>query len=235
MKKKMMIGIIAALTVVSLGGCSLFGSDSYSEDGLRFKEEYAELNGEIHERTGRPFQEVLISEDNPIQYATAEEIIDLIENGTGVIYFGFPQCPWCRTAVPALLEAAEIAGIETILYLNMTYERDIRVIDEDGDIIIEREGTAGYQRIQALLYEYLMPYILTDEDGNEVDTGERRIYVPFVVVIRNGQVVGHHFYTLPIQDEDPFMVFNESQHQELRDIYINIFNLLDACDLGGGC
>ena len=45
-----------------------------------------------------------------------EEIFDILD-GTGIIYFGFPECPWCRNAVPVLLDAAEEVGIEKIYYI----------------------------------------------------------------------------------------------------------------------
>jgi len=228
-KKKWLISLAFVLVLSFV----LVGCDNES-DAIKFKNEYEALNGELSESNSE-FQTLNIPEENPIKYATANEIADVIENGSGIIYFGFPQCPWCRTAVPALLDAADEANAKEILYLNMTEERDIRTIDENGDVVVEREGSEGYQRIQKLLNDYLRPYKLTTEDGKEIDTGEKRVYVPFVVVIEDGKVVGEHFYTLPIQDEDPWMSLNEKQHQELVNIYLEIFKKSSTCDLEVKC
>ena len=75
----------------------------------RFKLEYESLNGQKTD-DGREYMEVNINNDNKIVYADYKTIFDVLD-GTGVIYFGFPECPWCRNAVPVLLEAAEESSI----------------------------------------------------------------------------------------------------------------------------
>ena len=95
----------------------------------RFKLEYESLNGQKTD-DGREYMEVNINNDNKIVYADYKTIFDVLD-GTGVIYFGFPECPWCRNAVPILLEAAEESGIKQIYYLNNHDDRDTKVL-KDG-------------------------------------------------------------------------------------------------------
>ena len=239
-KRNIVISIVIMLIIaITLVGCepevNCGGGYFRAENARRFKEKYEALNGSLNAR-GDERQTIYIPEDNPMIFATAAEIVELVESGTGVIYFGFPECPWCRTAVPILIDAAAELGIETIFYLNMTLERDIRSIDAEGNIVVDREGTPEYQRLQELLYDILMIYVLVDAEGNVVDTGERRIYVPFILVVRNGTVLASHFYTLPIQDETPFMIFDESQRQELLEIYLELLRTLQSCEIATpGC
>ena len=87
----------------------------------RFKLEYESLNGQKTD-DGREYMEVNINNDNKIVYADYKTIFDVLD-GTGVIYFGFPECPWCRNAVPILLEAAEESGIKQIYYLNNNFQQ----------------------------------------------------------------------------------------------------------------
>ena len=47
------------------------------------------------------------------------EIIKIMKNGTGVVYLGFPECPWCQSYVKMLNEVAKDVGIEKIYYYNV--------------------------------------------------------------------------------------------------------------------
>ena len=104
---KKLISIVLILFL--LAGC---GSDA-----SKFKKEYESLNGKAND-AGVLHKEITIPEDNPMVYATYEEVVDMLENGTGIVYFGYPECPWCRAALPVLLEAADEELMTKILYYN---------------------------------------------------------------------------------------------------------------------
>lgn len=104
--------------------------------------------------------------DNAFIYKSEEEIINILENGSGIVYLGFPECPWCQTYVVYLNEVVKDMGLDTINYLNIL---DIR-----------SNNTENYQKIVSLLSD-ILPY---DENGN------KRVYVPQVVVVKNGVIVG---------------------------------------------
>ena len=103
----LVVFVIAIISIVFLKPESM---------ATRFKLEYEALNGQKAEN-GSTYMDVNISNDNKIVYADYDQIFDVLD-GTGVIYFGFPECPWCRNAAPVLLEAAEETAIEQIYYLN---------------------------------------------------------------------------------------------------------------------
>ena len=118
-------------------------------DALKFAEEYT-----------------LVPDDNVFVYSDVDEIIDILENGTGVVYLGFPECQWCDQCVVYLNEVAKENGILEIHYYNIREDRS--------------NNTENYQKIVALLEDYLED----DEDGNP------RIYVPAVIFMNNGEIVG---------------------------------------------
>ena len=109
-------------------------------DASTFKEEYESLNDKTNE-SGKEYVHVEIDEENPIKYSSYTEIMDILKNGTGVIYFGFPECPWCRNAVPVLFDAAKEMGIDSIYYFNALSMRDKKSLDDNGNIVVEEEGT----------------------------------------------------------------------------------------------
>ena len=225
MKKILYISVMMILILISTG-CF----EKKNTDALKFKEEYESLNGEKTQQ-GKTYPKVDISKDNPIKYADIDEIVKIINDGTGVIYFGFPNCPWCRSAVPALLNAASESGIDTIYYLNVTDVRDSKVVDANGKVVTEKKGSKDYPKLLKALDNYLDEYVIEDAHGKKYKTGEKRIYVPLVVFVRNGKVIGTHLDTVESQ-KDPYKGLTDEQNEELSLIYYKFMNKIlgDSCD-----
>lgn len=223
--KKTFLWILVAFLFITVTGCT-----SKNSDAIKFKKEYESLNGKKgYGDNVNP--EVKIDKKNAIKYADADEIIDILDNGTGIIYFGYPECPWCRNAIPVLLEAASELNVENVYYMNLKDERDTIEVLEDGTLKTTKEGTEGYKKLLTRLDAVLNEYVLEDLNGNEVKTGEKRIYVPLVVFVREGKVVGIHSDTVSSQT-NPYVTLNTEQKNELLDIYIDLIHkvLNDVCD-----
>ena len=186
-------------------------------DAAKFIKEYEELN----EKEG--YIKLDIAKDNPIKYADYDKLLEVIDNGTGIIYLGFPECPWCRNALPVLFDAAKENGVETIYYMNIKNERDSYVV-EDGELVFatdedgnEKNGTEGYFDLLKALDKHLTDYVVVFED-EEYETGEKRIYAPSVIFVRDGKVLGVHVSTLESQT-DPRKPLTDKQYEELYGIY----------------
>lgn len=193
-----------------------------NEDALKFKEEYEKLNNTTA-YSDKKYSELEISENNPIKYSNYAEIIDIIEKGTGIIYLGFPECPWCRSALPILFDVAQDNKINKIYYLNIKNERDSLVV-EDGKLVYElddngneKKGTEGYFKLLEALDEYLTEYTISFED-EIYETGEKRIYAPTVIFVKAGKVLGLHVSTVESQ-KSGFDKMTEEQKEELYSIY----------------
>lgn len=222
MKKNVII--LSVIVVIALVIAILFFllNNKGMSDGERFKQEYEELN-DSH-------LEVNIDSDNMIKYIGLEEAIDIIKNDTGVIYFGYPSCPWCRNAVPVLLDAASSTSLDTIYYVNAYNIRDVKEIDDDGNIVTTNEGDRLYDDLLEVLDDILDPYTITDDNGEVIDLGEKRLYVPMVLFVKDGEVVSYHLSTVDSQ-EDPSISLNDSQRDELYNIYLDGINNV----VGGVC
>ena len=70
--------------------------ETTSKDAVTFKKEYEPLNNRVNPNNNKLYPEVSISNDNPVKYSSYDEIFEVLKSGTGVIYFGFPECPWAR-------------------------------------------------------------------------------------------------------------------------------------------
>ena len=143
--------IIAVIIVLGFLGLISFYYLNLTKvtDASKFKEEYSR-----------------VSEDNVFVYRTDKEIIDILKHGTGIVYLGFPECPWCQAYVSYLDEVAKETKIEKIYYLNI--------------LEIRKNNTREYQEIVSLLDNYLS----YDEEG------KKRIYVPAIVAVKEGEIIG---------------------------------------------
>ena len=184
MKKYISIILVLVLSLLVVG-CS-----NEKTDAMKFKEEYESVNNKVNEHTKKENRELNIPKNNPIVYATAEDIVKRIDNKeTFIVYFGFAECPWCRSVIEQLLKVAEEKKVEKIYYVDVLNIRDVREIAEDGTITTTTEGSKGYMDLLTRLDSVLEDYTLTDENDEEVSAEEKRIYAPNVVAISRGEAI----------------------------------------------
>ena len=186
MKKILKISLCTVMLFISTA-CT---NNNAITDSEKFKQEYEALNNNSVVMN--------INKNNPIEYIEFDEVIELLTAGTGVIYFGFPGCPWCRNMIPVLFEVADTNN-SSVYYFN---PRDIRT-----------NGDESYQKLIEILGDYLL----------ENDNGEKTLYVPDVYFVKNGKIVGNHLSTVDSQT-DPYTPLTEQQTNELKNIYQELFN-----------
>jgi len=196
---------------------------SVSEDAIKFKEEYESLNGVVNESNGKKTKELSISTTNPVDILTEEETISLLEDGTGILYLGFPECPWCRSMLPVLLNTLDNTSIDKLYYLNIYELRSVLELNKKNKVEVVRKGTDSYYKMLELMDEYLEPYYLTSEDDKKIDTKEKRIYAPTVVAIKDGEIKGIHVSTIDSQ-KDPYKDLTKKQENELSSIFMDLIN-----------
>lgn len=156
-KNKIILTLLAIAIV--LVGVIIFlnikkkNEDNSITDAKRFSEEYK------------------ISEDNVFVYRNSDEILKIMRNGTGVVYLGFPECPWCSAYVVYLNEVAKENHLDKIYYYNILEDR--------------KNNTEFYKEVIKLLSGNLQ----YDDEGNE------RLYVPNVSFHVKGKVIGNDYET----------------------------------------
>ena len=191
--------------------------EKFTKDEKEFKKEYESLNGKTSESTGNKYLDMAILEDNNVTYLNETQVIEMLESGTGIIYFGFKECPWCRNAVPVLVNTAYEYGVENIYYYNPSDIRNTLHLDEQGIIVTDKEGTNEYFRILELLGSNASVYEGLNNDSI------KRLYVPTVVFVKEGQIVLTHTATVDSQT-DPSVKLTDEQTDELSNIYADGIN-----------
>ena len=124
-----------------------------------------------------------------------DEAIDLFETkDSALVYFGFPDCPWCDEVVPILSELAKEQGVEVLYVRTRDDEKTRLYTDEQRDEI----------------KPYLSDYIRNNLKG------EPTLYVPLVISIRDGKVSQGHQGTVDEHDAKE-RVMTDEERQEVED------------------
>ena len=183
------IGLIVlafATTFLIYRGCT-------KADNVKFAEEYKNVDN-----------------NNVFVYRGLDEIVRIMEKGTGVVYLGFPECKWCQAYVKYLNEVAKEEGIDKIYYYNILEDR--------------KNNTEGYKKMLSLLKDNLQ----LDEEGNE------RIYVPNVSFHIKGELKGVNYETsLDTKGLEPEEYWTDEEVKELKEnlrgYMKEVFIALNAC------
>ncbi len=187
MNRKFLV-VLAVILLVIITGCTYEKeSDTVKSDALKFKEEYEMINDQEVTGSDKRYRTLDIPEENPFIYADADNILTMMDNGeTFVVYFGFAECPWCRSVLPSLIDVSMDLKIDKIYYVDVADIRDKLEVSQDGKVSVTKEGSEGYIALLKRFDSVLDDYILTYE-GEEIDTGEKRIYAPSVISVVNGE------------------------------------------------
>ena len=199
-KKRILTVILLALIII-LGAVKVYlkkdkvnnNDNKTITDAVKFKNEYESLNGKVASGDYK-YPTVTLTDTNPFVYESSKKIIETLKSGTGIIYLGFPKCPWCRNAVNVL----SYLNVDKIMYLDMTDERDTYEL-VDGALKKTKDGSKEYYEMLNILDDILSDYEIED-DGKTYSVGEKRIYVPLVIGVKDGKIVGYHADTVELNE-----------------------------------
>ena len=223
------IFVCAALVIGLCGYAIITHKEEKISDAIKFKNEYEALNELVNENSEEKYVNVEIPEENPIVYKTGKEIVDILKNEDAVIYFGFAACPWCRNAVPVLIDTAKELNVEKIYYVDILDMRDTYKFSGSIEPEQTKKGTDAYYEILKFLDKKLEKFYVKDDAGNMYDTGVKRLYAPTVVGVKDGKVVGFHVATVESQT-DPYETLTDKQKEELKKEYKTIIEAVNKKD-----
>ena len=185
--KKISVLLIALLLIVSVTGCA-----KRNLDGKKFKEEYESFNDKKNDYF--EYRDLDLDEKNPFVYSTDAEIVEKIENDESfIVYFGDPECPWCRSVIEETIKSANENDIDKIYYVRFwngfhkEVIRDVYELDENNTPVLKEKGSDAYTKLLEYLDSVLKDYTLKDSDGNTINVGEKRIFLPNFVAVIDGE------------------------------------------------
>ena len=212
--------IILILLIISIP--MLFKKEtelSSKTDAERFKQEYEELNNKVVTGSQKYIQ-VNISSDNIIKYSNIDDVLNIFENQEdAVIYFGYPSCSYCRSAIQVLLDTTKETKLDVINYIDIEEFWEVKKLDPNNKVVTEKEPNDKYYELLSVLGdEVLTEYILYDESGNEIKTGDKKIEAPLVVFITNGEISGYNKGTI-FSHKNQLSELEKVQKEGLSSIY----------------
>ena len=204
-----LITIVIASTILEI----IYSNNK--SDSVKFKKEYEKYNSEL--------LKIKIDRNNKIKYSNYDEIKNIIKNNTGIIYLGTPKSNWCRNIINPLFDAVNNNNIDTVYYLDISEEMDYYTVEDDelvykiSDEGNELKGTQEYFDLVELLKDYLFTYVV-ELDDKTYETGMYRIYLPTVIFVKDGSIVGVHISTV-VDHSDEDERLTDEQYEELYNIY----------------
>ena len=200
---------------------------------LEFKEKYEKLNGTVN-KNGKEHRTITLSENNRFVKTTAEEIVKKIENEDSFyVYFGSNLCPWCRSVIEMADKVSRENDIDKIYYVDIWDEdgneilRDKYIVNSNNKIELSVEGTDSYKKLLEYLGELLEDYNVTDNNGESISTGEKRIYAPNFFYISKGKATRMTTGTSPLQ-KDSREELTEEMLKDEEEMFDKFF--INACD-----
>ena len=247
------------IVVIFLGGYLAVQYNKHKDDGDKpgyqmtddersFKEEYEKLNNTT-KSDGTQNKEIKIIEDNNIVYTTLDEVNDILDSGSGVIYFGYAADAYSRSAVPVLLNAMSSTNLDKIYYVNIRPNdkeendlRDIYNLNDKNKAKKTKDASDAYYEVVTSLADYLDEYVLYTSKGKKVKTGVKRLNTPTVVAVKGGEIVGFHEGTLDgheLDDKQNLRDLTDEEVNKLSEEYTKLIAsyLGSECEVGeeGGC
>lgn len=190
MKKRYILVLFILTCLFIFTGCS------NSVDGLKFKDEYENLNGTKTSYSDSDYRSLDISKRNPFVYSTADDILDMINNKeTFYVYFGSSYCPWCRSVIEEAINSAIDNKIDKIYYVDIwdgfhnEILRDTYEIDSEGIARKTKNGTGTYYKLLKKFDNLLQDYTLTNDEDEKISVGEKRIFAPTFIYVENGKAI----------------------------------------------
>lgn len=175
--KYLVIGSLSLIVLTLITALIFNKINNYTVDGHEFKREYEALNKEVDEDGNKKYYQLSIDKDAPVTYLSYEELEEFLNNGTGVLYFGRPGCPWCRLLVPGLFDFANENEIK-IKYYNIEKDR--------------KDNNANYKEILSKLDAYLPNDNITQKEGEEgYNPSLKRVILPHLFFLNKGQVMNN--------------------------------------------
>lgn len=225
--------------ILLLGITLFFTSCGKKEENVNaFKSEYESINNKENDY-GYKTRELNIPEDNPFVKVPAGEIINMMNaKETFVVYFGFPSCPWCRSVLEELINSLNDAHISKIYYVDVHDIRNTFSIDEKTNELVEtKKGTQEYYDLLERMGNVLTSYVIKDASGENIDTKQKRIMAPNVVVVQNGEATALET-GIPESLTDPYMELSEGIKKDMKNIFDSLLEPLknsSVCSPTTGC
>ncbi len=136
-------------------------------------------------------REYSVSTKNPFVYASLNDVYDILEDGTGIIFFGNSDCDVCNVGAKTITDVLIKNKIKEAYYYNPK-----NIMDENGK-------------------EYKKLIKLINEDSDE----EINFDIPSVFIVKDGKVIGYNSDLGTLKNEDIDLALDSDTKKDLKNKY----------------
>ena len=163
----------------------------------------------------------------------SNEVLDIMENGEGIILFGYAFNNATRSVINTIIDAAIETNISKIYYLEIYTIKDIYESNNTLDPKLVRAGSDAYHKMVIKLKNYLNEYYVYSNNIG-FDTGVHEITPPTLLAIKNGEVID-----INVGELGRYRAYKEEKLNELKTKYIDLMNKYNdasnKCNINGAC
>ena len=154
-----------------------------TKDEKKFKEEFEYLNNSN-------VVSVDIKENNNVIYVSLDKVLDILDNGNGIILFGNNDDTNTRLVVSNIIDNI---GDNDLYYLDVIPNgEDIRAKYDFNDFKVKKikDGIDGYDKLLEYLDEYLSEYQIVRSNGKKTSAGVKNLEIPLLIKVKDGKIIG---------------------------------------------
>lgn len=203
------VALITALIIINPFETPLSQTDT---NIVSFKEKYESLNDTKRttdlQYPDAQYKNITIDETSDIKILRFSELREKLEKWTGVIYFWAPWCPRCRSLIVELLAVSKEKNTPIYVYDPSPIRNSLSL---ENWVIVEEKKTGPEYAYLLEKLNYILPQYKWFED---IDASIKRLYMPFVVFVKDWIVVDYHRWTVE-SHTDKYQHLNWEQKAEL--------------------
>lgn len=126
---------------------------------------YEYFDKEIKFKTNLSTTYTKLPKENVFKVININEAINLVKKGNGALFIGYKECIWCQQYVKVIDDIAKKNSLPKVYYLDIRKDR--------------KNNSKKYQELVNLLKDRL----------KNDDLGNKRIFVPFLVIAKDGKIL----------------------------------------------
>lgn len=156
---------------------------------------YEHFNKELKARNNLSTTYTKLDKKNVYKIININKAIKLVKQGNGALLIGFKECIWCQQYVKVIDDIAKKNSLPTVYYLDIKEDR--------------KNNTKKYQELVNLLKDKL----------KNDDLGNKRIFVPFLVIAKNKEILATDDETSTLSSDkvDPLKYWTKEKISALEE------------------
>lgn len=126
---------------------------------------YEYFDKEVKFKTNLSTTYTKLPKENVFKVININEAINLVKKGNGALFIGYKECIWCQQYIKVIDDIAKKNSLPKVYYLDIRKDR--------------KNNSKKYQELVNLLKDRL----------KNDDLGNKRIFVPFLVIAKDGKIL----------------------------------------------